>query len=159
MSIAVFPGSFDPPTLGHVDVIERAAALFEEVVVAVAENAAKLPMFAPQERVELIRASVSAPNVRVEAVDGLVADFAQRIGAATLIKGVRDSGDAQGELALALINRHLGVDTVLLPCAQEMAHISSSFVRDISRHGGDVTSLVSPAVARALACRNPSSHS
>lgn len=153
MSIAVFPGSFDPPTLGHLDVIERASALFDEVVVAVAVNSAKQPMFSPAERVELIRTSVSIPNVRVQAVEGLVAAFAKQIGAATLVKGVRDSADAQGELALALINRHLGIDTVLLPCAQELAHISSSFVRDIARHGGEVTDLVPAAVARALANR------
>ncbi|MDO4792110.1 MAG: pantetheine-phosphate adenylyltransferase [Buchananella hordeovulneris] len=153
MRIAVFPGSFDPVTLGHLDVIARASALFDHLVVAVAVNSAKRPLFIAEERVELLRASIEQSNVSVEAVEGLVAPYALSLGAVALVKGVRDAADAQGEVSLALINRHLGIDTVLLPCGREFSHISSSFVREISRYGGDVGELVSPAVAQALAAR------
>src|SRR4051794_29918546 len=149
----VCPGSFDPVTSGHVDVVRRATALFDEVVVAVLTNPAKSGLFAPEERLRLLRASVGElPGVRVEAVDGgLLVDYCRRIGAVAVVKGVRSSTDFAYELPMALMNRHLtGLETVFLPGDPRFEHVSSSLVKEVAGHGGDVTGLVPDAVLPSL---------
>ena len=158
MSVAVCPGSFDPVTLGHLDVVRRAALLFDEVVVGVATNTSKQILFTPQERVELVRSAVTAtpdvPAVRVELVPGLLVDFCRQIGATVLVKGLRGGADLDAELPMALMNRHLtGVETVFIPADRSVTHIASSVVKDVARHGGPVDDLLPPGVGDALRAR------
>ncbi|WP_402469060.1 pantetheine-phosphate adenylyltransferase [Isoptericola aurantiacus] len=155
MSIAVCPGSFDPITLGHLDVVRRANRLFDVVVVGVARNAAKNALLEAEERVELARAALDddpeLAEVRVEQVPGLLTDFCRRVGAAAVVKGLRGGADFDGELPMALMNRHLsGVETVFVPGDQRYAHVASSLVKDIARHGGPIDDLVPPAAAEAV---------
>ncbi|MDR2252934.1 MAG: pantetheine-phosphate adenylyltransferase [Bifidobacteriaceae bacterium] len=152
-SLAVVPGSFDPVTLGHVDVIERAAALFGSVIVGVADNAAKRPLLDVATRLELVAGCVAdLAGVRVARLDGLLAEFCRAVGATAIVKGLRGGHDWGHEAPMALVNRELtGVETVLLVAAPDWAHVSSSIVKDVARHGGDVGSYVSPDVAAALA--------
>lgn len=155
MSIAVCPGSFDPVTLGHLDIVGRAAALFDEVVLAVATNAGKQPLFPLEERVELARAAVShLPTVRVVPVHGLLVALCRELGATALVKGLRSGADYDAELPMALMNRHLtGIETVFVPADLSVAHIASSLVKDVARHGGEVDDLVPPGVGRAVRAR------
>lgn len=155
MSLAVCPGTFDPFHLGHLDVVRRAAVLFDEVVVAVATNAAKSPMFDAGERVELARAALAdVPGVRVAAAPGLLVDFCREVGAVALVKGLRGGADFDAEHPMALMNRHLsGIETVYVTAAPGVAHIASSLVKDVWRHGGEVADLVPDVVAAALAAR------
>ena len=137
MRIAVCPGSFDPITVGHLDMIERAARIFDEVIVCVAINSDKRTMFTSQERLEMARAAVThLPNVRAELSEGLLADFARENGACALIKGARNGMDFDWEYQLAQINRDLvpELDTVLLPARPSHLHISSTMVRDMIRY-------------------------
>lgn len=137
MRIAVCPGSFDPITVGHLDLIERAAKIFDEVIVCVAINGEKRTMFTPQERLEMARAAVThLRNVRAELSEGLLADFARENGACVLIKGARNGMDFDWEYQLAQINRDLmpELDTVLLPARPSHLHISSTMVRDMIRY-------------------------
>ena len=151
MSLAVCPGSFDPVTLGHVDVVRRARGLFDEVVLAVAHNSAKSYLFDLERRVELARAAVDGLDVRVDVVDGLLVDYCRRVGATAIVKGVRGGADYDAEQPMALLNRHLsGIETVFLVGDGGLAHIASSLAKDVARHGGDVSDLVPPAVAQAL---------
>ena len=151
MSLAVCPGSFDPITFGHVDVIRRARTMFDDVVVAVAHNASKSAWFSPEQRVALAREALADLDVRVDVVHGLVADDARDAGAAAIVKGLRGGADFDGEQPMALMNRHLsGVETVFLVGDGAHAHIASSLVKDIARHGGDVSDLVPAGVALAL---------
>ncbi len=155
MSIAVCPGSFDPITLGHLDVIRRGSALVDEVVVAVATNAGKQPLLELAERVELAtRAVAGLPTVRVEAVSGLLVDYCRSIGATVLLKGLRNGADYDAELPMALMNRHLtGIETVFLPADRSVVHIASSLVKDVARHGGRIDDLVPPGVADVVRAR------
>jgi pantetheine-phosphate adenylyltransferase len=153
---AVCPGSFDPVTNGHVDVVRRAAALFDEVVVAVLGNPAKAGLFTPDERVELIEASlVGVDGVRVEAVPGgLLVDYCRRIGAGAVVKGLRSGTDYAYELPMALMNRHLtGLETVFVPGDPAFVHVSSSLVKEVAGHGGDVAGLVPDVVLPRLLAR------
>lgn len=155
MSIAVCPGSFDPITLGHLDVVRRARGLFDVVVVGVARNAAKNALLTPEERVEVVRAALDddpdLADVRVELVPGLLVDFCRDVGAAAVVKGLRGGADFDGELPMALMNRHLtGLETVFLPGEQRYAHVASSLVKDIARHGGPIEDLVPPVAAEAV---------
>ena len=137
MRIAVCPGSFDPITVGHLDLIERAAKIFDEVIVCVAINSDKRTMFTPQERLEMARAAVThLSNVRAELSEGLLADFARENNACALIKGARNGMDFDWEYQLAQINRDLmpQLDTVLLPARPSHLHISSTMVRDMIRY-------------------------
>ena len=137
MRIAVCPGSFDPITVGHLDLIERAARIFDEVIVCVAINSDKRTMFTSQERLEMARVAVAhLPNVRAELSEGLLADFARENGACALIKGARNGMDFDWEYQLAQINRDLvpQLDTVLLPARPCHLHISSTMVRDMIRY-------------------------
>ena len=151
--IAVYPGTFDPITNGHVDLVDRAAALFERLVVGVAESPAKRPALPLALRVELAREALAAfPNVEVRGFDGLLAHFVSDLGAGVLLRGLRAVSDFEYEFQLASMNRHLipQVETLFLTPAEEYGFISSSLVREISRLGGDVSAFVPPAVAQAL---------
>ena len=155
MSIAVCPGSFDPVTLGHLDVVRRGVQLFDEVIVAVAANAGKQTLFTVAERVELARAAVATlPSVRVELVPGLLVDFCREVGATALLKGLRGGADYDAELPMALMNRHLtGLETLFLPADRSVAHVASSLVKDVARHGGRIDDLVPDGVADAVRAR------
>ena len=155
---AVCPGSFDPVTLGHVDVFARAAALFDEVVVAIGVNRAKPSssrLFSPDERLDLLReATAHLDNVTVGEFDGLVVDFARDLDAVAIVKGVRGVTDYEYEQPMAGMNRHLtGVDTVFLTTDPAYQFVSSSLVKEVASHGGDVSALVPPHVATALTAR------
>lgn len=149
---AVCPGSFDPVTLGHLDVITRAAGLFDQVVVAVATNAAKTPLLGLDQRVALVERAVEhLGSVRVVATHGLLVDLCRDLGGATVVKGLRGGADLDAELPMALMNRHLtGVETVYLPADRSVTHIASSLVKDVARHGGPIEDLVPPGVAPAV---------
>ncbi|MDQ3229073.1 MAG: pantetheine-phosphate adenylyltransferase [Pseudomonadota bacterium] len=151
--IAVYPGTFDPITNGHVDLIDRAASLFDKLIVGVAESAGKGPTLSLQSRVELARDAVRGfDNVEVMGFDGLLAHFVRDLGAGVLIRGLRAVSDFEYEFQLASMNRHLipDVETLFLTPAEQYSFISSSLVREISRLGGDVSGFVPPAVADAL---------
>ncbi len=146
MTIAVCPGSYDPVTVGHLDVIERCARFFEEVHVVVAVNAAKTPMFSEKDRVNIIRHALEerhCTNITVSSTTGLITDYCKKVGATVIVKGLRQNGDYEAELGMALVNRKLAdVETLFLPAAPALEHISSSVVKDVARHGGDVTGMV-----------------
>ena len=152
MSGAVCPGSFDPVTLGHIDVFERAAAQFDEVVVAVLVNPNKKGMFTAEERIELIVESTThLPNLRVEAGSGLVVDFARDRGLTAIVKGLRSGTDFEYELQMAQMNRHVaGVDTFFLATNPRFSFVSSSLAKEVSALGGDVSDLLSGPVNRRL---------
>ena len=157
MSLAVYPGSFDPLTLGHVDIVARATTLFDVVVIGIAHNAAKAGrhLLDVEERLSLARASTSRlPGVEVDLVPGLLADYCRQRGATAIIKGLRNGSDLDAELPMALLNRDLGApETVFLTASPAHVHISSSLVKDVAGYGRDVSTLVPPAVARALESR------
>ena len=152
----VCPGSYDPVTLGHADVIRRAAGLYDEVVVAVLHNPAKRGTFSPDERRDLILEGCrDLDGVRVELFAGrLLVDVCREVEADAIVKGLRGGTDFAYELPMALMNRHLtGIETVFLPGDPRFEHISSSLVKEVARYGGDVTGLVSDAVRDALVAR------
>lgn len=154
--IALYPGSFDPPTLGHHDLISRAVQLADRLVVAVAINPTKEPLFTTEERLDLLRRTIgSDPRISFDAFEGLLADYAKRIGATFLVRGLRAVGDFEYEFQMALMNRqlHHGLETVFLVPASGLTYVSASLVREVARFGGDVTQLVHPLVAAALARR------
>ena len=159
MRLALYPGTFDPVTLGHVDVLRRARAIFDTVEVGVAVNAEKTTLFTPDERVDLIRASVDEAGidgVTVTAFEGLVAEYARRRGIGTLVRGLRQVSDFDFEFRMAAANRHLApdLDTVFLMTGAAYAFISSSIVRDVHRWKGDVRLFVPEPVALALDARH-----
>lgn len=158
MTRAVCPGSYDPVTVGHVDVFRRAATLFDEVVVAILHNPAKQGTFTVDERVALIEAQVAdLDNVRVQAfANRLVVDVCTELDAQVLLKGLRGETDFSYEWPMALMNRHLtGVETLFIPGDPRHEHVSSSLVKEVARFGGDVTGLVSDEVRDALVERLP----
>jgi len=151
--IAVYPGTFDPITNGHLDLIERAAPLFEKLVLGVAESPAKGPALPLSLRVELAREVLAPfPNVEVRGFDSLLAHFVREVGAGVLLRGLRAVSDFEYEFQLASMNRHLipEVETLFLTPAEQYGFISSSLVREVSRLGGDVSGFVPAAVDRAL---------
>lgn len=150
--VAVCPGSFDPVTLGHLDVVRRARTLFDEVVVAVGVNATKTPLLDAGARVALFRDAVAdVPGVRVVPMAGLLADLVAEVGAVAVVKGLRGGADFDAEHPMALMNRHLsGVETVFVIGDPALAHIASSMVRDVARHGGRIEDLVPAGVADAV---------
>ena len=157
MRIAVYPGSFDPITNGHLDVVRRAARVFDRVVVAVLANPRKSPLLDADSRVEVIRASIAAePDlagiVDVETFDGLTVTFCHTVGAGFLVRGLRAIADFETELQLAHNNHHLApdVDTVFFMTSLEHSYVSSSLVKEIALFGGDVTSMLPVAAADAL---------
>ena len=154
---AVYPGSFDPVTNGHLDIVARAARVFGEVIVAVGQNSAKSSLFSLSERVAMLaQATAGMDGVRVLPMSGLLADFCRLHDADVIVKGVRFAGDLDYELQMAHVNAELvGVDTVLLPASREWGTISSTMVRDVARHGGDVSAFV-PGVVSELIGRTAS---
>ena len=153
MRIGLYPGTFDPITCGHVDLVDRAAPLFERLVVGVAASPAKGPALSLDLRVQLARDALAAhPNVEVRGFDCLLAHFVQQVGAGVLLRGLRAVSDFEYEFQMASMNRHLipEVETLFLTPAEEFGFISSSLVREISRLGGDVSGFVPAAVADAL---------
>ena len=150
--IAVYPGSFDPVTRGHEDLIRRAFTFADHVIVAVAVNVSKQPLFTLEERVALLKQAVDHPAVEVRSFDGLLADFARQVGAAVIVRGLRAVSDFEYEFQMALMNRNLapGIETVFLVPAFDLTYLSSSLVREVARFGGDVSQLVHPAVRQAL---------
>ena len=153
MRRAVYPGSFDPVTNGHLDIIERASHLFDEVLVAVAFNEAKSGLFKAEERVGLLQANVGChPNVKVTHFNGLLVDFARKAEAHVIVRGLRAISDFEFEFQMALMNRKLApeVETIFLMPAEECTYLSSRIVKEIARLGGEVTSFVPESVAQAL---------
>ncbi len=151
--IAIYAGSFDPVTLGHVDLIRRSLAFVDRLVVAVANNAAKQPVFSVEERIGFIRDAVDADGrVDVRHFPGLLVDFARDVGANLFIRGLRAVSDFEYEYQMALMNRHLSpnVETVFMVPSLETTYISASLVREVARFGGDLRGLVTPTVAAAL---------
>ncbi len=149
MKLAVYPGSFDPVTYGHLDVITRGARLFDRLIVLVIPNGEKTPAFTAEERVELIRKTVKdIPNVEVMTYPGLLADFFDEVGADVVIKGMRSVSDFEDEQLMANINRTLNprFETVLLMTDNRLSHVCSRAVRDIGRHGGDLSAFVPEAI-------------
>ena len=152
MSTAICPGSFDPPTNGHVDVIRRSVSIFDKVVVAVIRNPSKSPMFSSAERVEMLRGLFSdEPKVEVDAFDGLLVDFAKARGVDVIVKGLRAVSDFDYELQMAQMNHSLSdIDTVFIPTSPEYGYLSSSLVKDVGRLGGSVEKLVPGDIVRML---------
>jgi len=154
---AVVPGSFDPATNGHVDIIERAARLFRRVIVAVAANGIKQPLFSPEIRVEMLRdACRHLENVSVASFDGLLVDYARSIGARTIVRGLRAVSDFEYELQMAHTNRCLTdeIETIFVPTRTDYSFLSSSIVKEIARLGGSVEGLVPEGVRRRLGDRH-----
>ncbi len=150
---AVYPGSFDPVTNGHLDIIRRAAALVDELVVAVLINTAKNPLFTLEERLELLRqVTEDIPNVRVDSFSGLLINYMKEQDIPLIVKGLRAISDFEAEFQMALMNRKLnsGAETIFLMTANENSYLSSSLVKEIYRLGGSVESLVPPAVNQLL---------
>ncbi|MCU0483880.1 MAG: pantetheine-phosphate adenylyltransferase [Chloroflexi bacterium] len=158
MSLAVYPGSFDPVTYGHLDVVRRAAGIFDRLVIAVLVNPRKAPLLPADERAAAIREAIMAempeiaPLIDVATFDGLTVDFCRAVGASHLVRGLRAVSDFEAELQMAHMNRALapGVDTVFLMTAVEYAFLSSALVREIAQFGGDVTPFVPASVAVRL---------
>lgn len=151
--IAAYSGTFDPITNGHVDVITRAARMFEHMIVVVAQNSGKSPMFELEERAELCRESLAhVPNLEVLGWDRLIVHLYKERGVTVLVRGARGVGDFEYEKQMALMNRHLepNIDTILLAPAPQFTQISSSLVREIASHGGDLTGLVPDVVVRRI---------
>ena len=159
--LAIFPGTFDPFTLGHLDVVERASRLFDTLEVAVGVNEMKSSLLTVEERQDLIRLATShLENVRVSSFEGLVSEYALSRGAIALVRGLRQSGDFEYETRMAFANSELadGLETVLLATSPRVAFISSTLVRDIYRWHGDIRSFVPGVVADALDARHQSDH-
>src|SRR3954465_8953617 len=154
---AIYAGSFDPLTKGHEDLIHRSVGFVDHLIVAVAQNSAKQPMFTAEERMAMIRETVKGETrVEVRAFSGLLIEFAESVGSRLLIRGLRAVSDFEYEYQMALMNRHLSpkLETVFMVPSLDTTYISASMVREVARYGGDVTSLVHPAVAKALRAKN-----
>lgn len=150
MTTALCPGSFDPPTNGHVDVINRAIAMFDRVIVSVIDNPAKRSMFTASERVELIR-EIHGEAIGVTSFDGLLVDHVRETGADVVVKGLRTVDDYEYETQMAQMNRHLsGMETIFIPTRPEYGFLSSSLVKEVARLGGPMSGLVPDVVEKAL---------
>ena len=160
---AIYPGSFDPPTSGHLDVIERASRLFDELIVAIIVNPNKQPFFSVEERTSLLQAALPAhctnvaANVSIDHFTGLLMNYAQRKQAHALIRGLRSSADYEYELPMILMNRHLApdIETVLLVGDPSLMHVSSSLVKEVFKLGGSIAGLVPPNVVTAMQAKLP----
>jgi pantetheine-phosphate adenylyltransferase len=152
--VALYPGSFDPITLGHIDILERATAIFDRVVVSVLRNPAKQPLFSVDERLELIRAATESLDgeVTVDSFDGLTVEHARQVGAIAIVRGLRALSDFETEFQMALMNRRLEPDvhTVFLMTSAPNVFMSSTLVKEVCRLGGDISEFVPPAIADAL---------
>jgi pantetheine-phosphate adenylyltransferase len=153
---ALYPGTFDPPTNGHVDLIQRGALLFDHLTVAILSNSAKDPVFSVEERVEMLReVTAEMPNVEVATFDGLMVDFARQLGATAVLRGIRAISDYEYEFQMALMNRRLApeIETVFLQPAGRYSFFSSRMLKEVYSLGGDVTGLVPPNVFKRLRAR------
>lgn len=151
--LAIYPGSFDPPTNGHLDVVRRAADLFPRVIVAVGIHPSRKPLFTLEERLELMRQVCDGiPNITIQSFEGLLADFARSVHARVIVRGLRVGADFEYELQMAHANADLAseIDTVFLPTRTRYGFISASLVREIASHGGDVSRYAPPSVCAAL---------
>jgi pantetheine-phosphate adenylyltransferase len=156
MRRAIYPGSFDPVTNGHLDVVERARKLFDEVIVAVANNDGKQPLFSLDERLDFLKQTLGKlDNVRIAHFNGLLVDFAREQQASAVIRGLRAISDFEFEFQMALMNRKLeaAVETIFLMPKEEYTYLSSRIVKEIARLGGDVSKFVAAPVAKALAAK------
>jgi pantetheine-phosphate adenylyltransferase len=160
-AVCVYPGTFDPPTLGHIDVAERAAKLFDEVMVAVGANMAKTPLLSTEERIGALRACLGhISNVKITSFDGLLVEFATEVGARAIVRGLRANADFEHEFQMALVNRRLqpNLETVLLITNWDYTYLSSSIVREVAVLGGRFERMVPegviPYVEAALRRRN-----
>jgi pantetheine-phosphate adenylyltransferase len=150
---AIYPGSFDPPTNGHCDIIRRAARLFDHLIVAVAINPTKTAFFSVDERMEMLREVVrDYENIEIDNFEGLLVDYAEKVGAVAIIRGLRALSDFEYEFELALMNRHLNsaVDTIFMMTDEHYSFIRSSLVREVARLGGDISDKVPAVVERHL---------
>lgn len=152
MTIAIYPGSFDPVTYGHLDIIKRAASLFDRVVVGIFNNPAKKPLFSIGQRVRLLRESIPETNIDIICFDGLLAEYTKHNNINAVIRGLRAVSDFEYEFQMALTNHKLNneLETVFLPSREEFTYLSSSMVKTIARHGGDVREFVPESVAKEL---------
>lgn len=151
--LAIYAGSFDPPTFGHLDLVERASKLFPQVIVAIGVNRARSPLFSVEQRFALLQQiCVPFANVRVEIFEGLLVDYGKRAGARVVVRGLRAGSDFEYELQIAHANADLRpeIDTVFLPTRTHYGFISASLVREIASHGGDVSRYAPPVVCEAL---------
>lgn len=151
--VALYPGSFDPPTYGHLDLIQRATHIFDKLIVAIAMNRTKNAMFSPEERMAMLRAlTANMPQVEVASFPGLTAEFAGQCGAVAIVRGLRAISDFEFEHSMALTNRKInpGIDTVCLMPSEAYLFLSSRVVKEIARFGGDITAFVPPLVAERL---------
>lgn len=156
MHTAIYPGSFDPITRGHVDIIERAAALADTLLVVVMKNVSKKGLFSVEERIALIQAACAhVPNVKVCAFSGLLVDCARTFGAQAVVRGLRSAADFEYEMHMAQLNRRLdpACETIFMMTAPELACISSSAVRELAAFGGDTGALLPPAIAQTVKAR------
>ena len=154
--VAIYPGSFDPITNGHLDLIERGAKLFRRLVVAVLQNEAKQPLFSAAERVEMLREVVGGiGNVEVDCFEGLLVKYAAQRGASVILRGIRAVADYEYELQMALMNRRIDqkIETVFLMASEANSFVSSRLVKEVGRMGGDIGGFVPPSVATRLAQR------
>ena len=153
MKIALYPGSFDPVTLGHLDIIIRASKIFDELTVSVLNNKVKSPLFSVEERVTILKeVTKNIPNVKIDSYEGLLADYAMRTGAMVVIRGLRAITDFEYELQLAQTNQKLAenLDTIFLTTSLEYAYLSSHMVKEVASFGGDISKFVPPQVADLL---------
>jgi pantetheine-phosphate adenylyltransferase len=155
MTRAVCPGSFDPVTNGHLDIFRRAAAIFDELVIATGTNLSKSRLFDPEERLAMLSdVAAELPNARVMGFTGLIVDFCREIDAQAIVKGLRGGNDYEYELPMAQMNAHLtGVETVFIPTNASLGYVSSSLVKEVASLGGDVSALVPPTVHDRLVAR------
>lgn len=152
--VAIYPGSFDPPTLGHLDVVERATKLFDEVIVAVGVNSTKSPLLSTDQRIDGLRKSVvGLPDVWVDKFSGLLVDYARRQNACAIIRGLRATADFEYEFQMAMVNRRLQsqIESVFLMTNWEYSYLSSSIVREVAILGGDISEMVPKAVSEIVA--------
>jgi pantetheine-phosphate adenylyltransferase len=157
--VAIYPGSFDPLTSGHVDIIERGARIFDEIIVAILANVEKTPLFSESERIEIIQDVFKGhSNVKVETFNGLLVDYAQRKNASVLVRGLRAVSDFEYEFQMALMNRHLapGLETVFMMPAEQYTYISSRLIKEVFTLGGEITGLVPPVVEERLRAKQQS---
>lgn len=157
MKIAIYPGTFDPVTNGHIDILERALKLFDKVIMTIARNTAKNPLFSEEERITLLRQVTKRyKNVEVDLFEGLLVDYVQKRNAIAVVRGLRAMTDFEYELQMALMNQKLNekMETVFLMPNEKYTYLSSNFVREISRLGGDVSKFVPPVVLKVLQQKN-----
>src|SRR5437016_5867577 len=155
LAVALYPGSFDPVHNGHLDIIDRARRMYRRVVVAVAENVEKEPMFRLAERVAMLRGAAARAGIEVMSFEGLTVDFAHRLGATVIVKGLRAMMDFEYELKMAAMNKRLRADieTIFMMTAPEWAYLSSTLIREVARFGGSVSGLIPASVEQRLVKR------